>query len=120
MKKFRSHGLCVAVEGTTSDKRTIKRAGLEQAAKNFNPATYGTRIWLEHFRSLLPDSPFKAYCDVLAVKTDEIDINGLKKLALFAHVGPTPELIAKTKQKSTVQSKLTTALPARRGLHCQR
>ena len=112
-EKFRSHWFCVAVEGATTDKRTIKRAWLEQAAKNFNPATYGARIWLEHFRSLLPDSPFKAYGDVLAVKADEIDINGQKKLALFAQVEPTPELIAlnKAKQKSTAQSKLTTALP---------
>ena len=106
MKKFRSHWFCVAVEGATSDKRTIKRAWLEQAAKNFNPATYGARIWLEHFRSLLPDSPFKAYGDVLAVKTDEIDINGQKKLALFAQVEPTPELIALNKAKQKIYSSI--------------
>lgn len=106
MKKFRSHWFCVAVEGATTDKRTIKRAWLEQAAKNFNPATYGARIWLEHFRSLLPDSPFKAYGDVLAVKTDEIDINGQKKLALFAQVEPTPELIALNKAKQKIYSSI--------------
>lgn len=106
MKKFRSNWFCVAVEGATSDKRTIKRAWLEQAAKNFNPATYGARIWLEHFRSLLPDSPFKAYGDVLAVKTDEIDINGHKKLALFAQVEPTPELIALNKAKQKIYSSI--------------
>lgn len=106
MKKFRSHWFCVAVEGATTDKRTIKRTWLEQAAKNFNPATYGARIWLEHFRSLLPDSPFKAYGDVLAVKTDEIDINGQKKLALFAQVEPTPELIALNKAKQKIYSSI--------------
>ena len=106
MKKFRSHWFCVAVEGATTDKRNIKRAWLEQAAKNFNPATYGARIWLEHFRSLLPDSPFKAYGDVLAVKTDEIDINGQKKLALFAQVEPTPELIALNKAKQKIYSSI--------------
>ena len=106
MKKFRSHWFCVAVEGATTDKRTIKRAWLEQAAKNFNPATYGARIWLEHFRSLLPDSPFKAYGDVLAVKTDEIDINGQKKLALFAQVEPTPELIALNKARQKIYSSI--------------
>jgi Phage capsid scaffolding protein (GPO) serine peptidase. len=106
MKKFRSHWFCVAVEGATTDKRTIKRAWLEQAAKNFNPATYGARIWLEHFRSLLPDSPFKAYGDVLAVKADEIDINGQKKLALFAQVEPTPELIALNKAKQKIYSSI--------------
>ena len=106
MKKFRSHWFCVAVEGATTDKRTIKRAWLEQAAKNFNPATYGARIWLEHFRSLLPDSPFKAYGDVLAVKTEEVEINGQKKLALFAQVEPTPELIALNKAKQKIYSSI--------------
>ncbi len=106
MKKFRSNWFRVAVEGATSDKRTIKRSWLEQAAKNFNPATYGARIWLEHFRSLLPDSPFKAYGDVLAVKTEEVEINGQKKLALFAQVEPTPELIAMNKAKQKIYTSI--------------
>jgi hypothetical protein len=106
MKKFRSNWFCVAVEGATSDKRTIKRSWLEQAAKNFNPATYGARIWLEHFRSLLPDSPFKAYGDVLAVKTDEVDVNGQKKLALFVQVEPTPELIALNKARQKIYTSI--------------
>jgi hypothetical protein len=106
MKKFRSNWFCVAVEGATSDKRTIKRSWLEQAAKNFNPATYGARIWLEHFRSLLPDSPFKAYGDVLAVKTDEVDVNGQKKLALFAQVEPTVELIALNKARQKIYTSI--------------
>ncbi len=106
MKKFRSNWFRVAVEGATSDKRTIKRDWLEQAAKNFNPSTYGARIWLEHFRSLLPDSPFKAYGDVLAVKTEEIDINGQTKLALFAQVEPTAELIAMNKAKQKIYTSI--------------
>ena len=106
MKKFRSNWFRVAVEGATSDKRTIKRSWLEQAAKNFNPSTYGARIWLEHFRSLLPDSPFKAYGDVLAVKTEEVEINGAKKLALFAQVEPTPDLIAMNKAKQKIYTSI--------------
>lgn len=106
MKKFRSNWFRVAVEGATTDKRTIKRSWLEQSAKNFNPATYGARIWLEHFRSLLPDSPFKAYGDVLAVKTEEVEINGQKKLALFAQVEPTPDLIAMNKAKQKVYTSI--------------
>lgn len=101
-KKFRSNWFRVAVEGATSDKRTIKRSWLEQAAKNFDPKTYGARIWLEHLRSLLPDSPFKAYGDVLAVKAEEVEIAGQKKLALFAQVEPTPELIAMNKAKQKI------------------
>ncbi|SDT99354.1 GPO family capsid scaffolding protein [Pseudomonas yamanorum] len=106
MKKFRSNWFRVAVESATSDKRTIKRSWLEQASKNFNPATYGARIWLEHFRSLLYDSPFKAYGDVLAVNTEEVEINGQKKLAMFAKVEPTPELIAMNKAKQKVYTSI--------------
>lgn len=106
MKKYRSNWFRVAIEGATSDKRTIKRSWLEQAAKNFNPSTYGARIWLEHFRSLLPDSPFKAYGDVLAVKAEEVDVNGQKKLALFAKVEPTSDLIAMNKAKQKVYTSI--------------
>lgn len=106
MNKYRSNWFRVAVEGATSDKRTIKRAWLEQAAKNFNPATYGARVWMEHFRSLLPDSPFKAYGDVTAVKTEEIKINGQTKLALFAQIEPTPELVAMNKAKQKIYTSI--------------
>ena len=106
MKKFRSNWFRVAVEGATSDKRIIKRTWLEQAAKNFNPSTYGARIWLEHYRSVMPDSPFKAYGDVLAVKTEEVDVNGQKKLALFAQVEPTSDLIAMNKAKQKIYTSI--------------
>lgn len=106
MKKFRSKWLRVAVEGATTDKREIKRSWLEQAAKNFNQATYGARIWLEHYRSLLPDSPFKAYGDVVALKTEEIEIAGQKKLALFAQLEPSNELIALNKAKQKIYTSI--------------
>jgi hypothetical protein len=106
MKKFRSNWFRVAVEGATSDKRTIKRSWLEQAAKNFNPNTYGARVWLEHFRSLLPDGPFKAYGDVTAVKAEEVDINGQTKLALFAQIEPTADLIALNKAKQKIYTSI--------------
>ena len=102
MKKFRSQWFRVAVEGATTDKRTIKREWLEQAAKNFNPSTYGARVWLEHFRSLLPDGPFKAYGDVLAVKTEEVTVHNQTKLALFAQIQPTDELVALNKAKQKI------------------
>lgn len=105
-KKFRSNWFRVAVEGATSDKRTIKRSWLEQAAKNFDPKTYGARIWLEHFRSLLPDSPFRAYGDVLAVKAEEAEVDGQKKLALFVQVEPTPDLVAMNKAKQKIYTSI--------------
>lgn len=91
-KKFR-----VAVEGATTDGRIIERPWLEQMAKNFDPAKYGARIWLEHMRGMFPDSAFRAYGDVTALSTEEIQIDGQKRLALFAEIKPLPELVAMTK-----------------------
>ena len=105
-QKFRSNWFRVAVEGATSDKRKIERTWLEQAAKNFSQNTYGPRVWLEHFRSLLPDSPFKAYGDITAVKTEEVEIAGQKKLALFAQIEPTPELVAMNKAKQKIYTSI--------------
>lgn len=106
MKKFRSKWFRVAVEGATTDKRKIERSWLEQAAKNFNQNTYGARVWLEHFRSILPDSPFKAYGDIAAVKTEEVEIAGVKKLALFAQIDPTDDLIAMNKARQKIYTSI--------------
>ncbi|MNJ46160.1 Phage capsid scaffolding protein (GPO) serine peptidase [compost metagenome] len=69
------------------------------AAETYNPNTYGARVWLEHYRSIVPDSPFKAYGDVVALKTEEIEIAGKQKLALFAQIDPTPDLISLNKAR---------------------
>lgn len=92
-KKFRSKQFRVAVEGATTDGRTIERSWIEQMAANYDPKVYGARIWMEHFRSTLADSPFRAYGDVLALSTGEVEINGEKKLALFAQIEPTDDLV---------------------------
>lgn len=89
----------VAREGDTTDGRKIERSWIQQAAKNFNPEKYGARIWVEHMRSLLPDSPFRAYGDVIAVKAEEVQFDDGKKLCLFAQIDPTPDLIAMNKAK---------------------
>ncbi|WP_040259611.1 GPO family capsid scaffolding protein, partial [Xanthomonas citri] len=46
-------------------------------------------------------SPFRAYGDVTAVKAEEVEIDGAKRLALFAQIEPTADLITinKSKQK---------------------
>lgn len=91
MNKF----FIVGVEGATIDGRIIKKNWLEQAAKNYDPEVYTARIWLEHFRGILPDGIFRACGDVLSLKTEKIK-NGLLtgKTALLASLKPTPELIA--------------------------
>ncbi len=93
IKKFRSKFFRVAVEGDTTDGRVIDGKLLREMADSYNPVTYGARIWMEHFRSLLPDSPFRAYGDVTALKVDDVTINGEKKLGLFAQIEPTDDLV---------------------------
>ncbi|MDR0182396.1 GPO family capsid scaffolding protein [Lysobacter arvi] len=95
----RSKFFRVAVEGATTDGRKIERKWIEQCARNYNPLTYGARVWLEHIRGTLPDSPFRAYGDVVALKAEEVEINGAKKLALFAQIEPTNDLVALNKSK---------------------
>lgn len=101
-KKFRSKWFRVAVEGATTDGRQIERSWIEEMASTYDRAKYGARIWMEHYRSALPDSPFRAYGDVLAVKAEEVEIDGQKRLALFAQIEPTDDLVNmvnKLKQK---------------------
>ncbi|MDF0732311.1 GPO family capsid scaffolding protein [Pseudomonas entomophila] len=105
-KKQRSKFFRVAVEGATTDGRTIERQWLVDAAETYNTNTYGARVWLEHYRSVLPDSPFKAYGDVVALKTEEIEIAGKKKLALFAQIDPTDELIAFNKARQKIYTSI--------------
>ncbi len=53
--------------------------------------------------ALLPDSPFKAYGDVLAVKVED---NADGKAELFAQLDPTPELIAFNKARQKVYTSI--------------
>jgi len=92
-KKYRSKRFRVAVEGATSDGRTIERQHIEEMAAGYNTDVYTARIWVEHMRSLLPESPFRAYGTVVSVDAAEVDIGGEKKLALFAQVEPTDDLV---------------------------
>lgn len=96
----------VAVEGATSDGRVIDRQMLEQIAASYDPNVYGARINIEHIRGYSPNSDFKAYGDVLAVKTEQVDIGGVKKLALFAQISPTDELVALTKARQKIYSSM--------------
>ncbi len=93
----------VAVEGATTDGRVIERSWIQDMAESYSPETYGARINLEHIRGVLPDSPFKAYGDVTALKAEEITDGALKgKLALFAQIVPTPALVAMNKARQKI------------------
>jgi len=101
-KKFRSKFFRVAVEGATTDGRQIERQWLIDAAETYSANTYAARVWLEHYRSTLPDSPFRAYGDVVALKTEDVEIAGVKKLALLAQIDPTSDLIAMNKARQKI------------------
>ena len=101
MKKFR-----IATEGATTDGRKITADMLRQMAKSYDPKKYGARINLEHLRGILPDGPFKAYGDVVALSVQEVEMDGGKRLALFAELDPTPELVELSKKRQKVYSSM--------------
>ncbi|MFB2831781.1 GPO family capsid scaffolding protein [Aeromonas jandaei] len=96
----------VAVEGGTTDGRNITREWLEQMAKRYNQSTYGARVNMEHIRGIDPEGLFKMYGDITAAKTEEVEIEGEKRLALFVQIDPTPELIALNKKRQKVYTSI--------------
>lgn len=86
----------VATEGATTDGRTITRAWIEQMARNYDPKKFGARINMEHLRGIMPDGPFKAYGDVIALKAEPADDGAL---CLLAQLDPTDELVEMTTRK---------------------
>lgn len=93
----------VATEGATTDGRKISREWIEQMARNYNPAKYGARIWMEHIRGIYADSDFRAYGDVTALKAEE---NAEGKLELFAEIDPTDDLIQMTKARQKIYTSI--------------
>lgn len=96
----------VAVEGATTDGREIQRNWIEEMAEQYDPNIYGARVNCEHIKSVMPDSVFGAYGDVLAVKAKEIEIAGKTKLALYAKIKPTQELIELNKRSQKIYTSL--------------
>lgn len=93
----------VATEGATTDGREITRTDIEQMAKSYSPTTYGARVWLEHYRGLIPSGPFDALGDVTSVEAREVEGG---KLALFAQIEPLPKLIEMNKAKQKLYSSI--------------
>lgn len=101
----------VAVEGeTASDGRVIEGQWLKDIAETFNPKTYGARVNMEHIKGWSPNGDFKAYGDVVAVRvqTDEIEIAGKteKRLALYAQIDPTADLVAFNRERQKIYTSI--------------
>lgn len=92
----------VGVSGDTTDGRKIERSWIQQMATKYSPQTYAARINLEHIRGILPDGPFKSYGDVIALKTEEVTVDGRKELALLAQLDATADLVAMNKSRQKV------------------
>lgn len=105
-KKYRSKWFRVAVQGATTDGRQIERSWIEDIAATYNRNTYGARLNCEHIKGLAPESVFGSYGDVLAVKAEEVDIAGEKKLALFAQIEPTESLITLNKKGQKIYTSM--------------
>ncbi len=105
-KKYRSKWTRVAVEGATTDGRKIERSWIEEMAAQYSLDTYGARLNCEHYRSMWPGGEFGAYGDVLALKAEEVEIGGEKKLALFAQIEPTESLLALTPQGQKIYTSI--------------
>ena len=102
----------VAVEGATTDGRTIPREWIEQMAKNYDPQKYGARVNMEHIRGFAPapDSPFGAYGDVLTLEArEESDEPHQGKLGLYAQIDPTASLVDLTKARQKIYTSIEVA-----------
>lgn len=100
----------IALEGATTDGRTIERQWLTDAAATYNRETYAARVNMEHIRGITADKPFKSYGDVLSLKTEEVEIQLAgkteKRLALFAELDVTDELIAINRDKQKLYTSI--------------
>ena len=103
MAELRSKFIRICREGATTDGRTITREQIDEMASNYNPETYGARIWLEHFRSLLPDGLFPALGDVTALRAED-DRDGRR--VLLAQLSPTTALLEMNKKKQKVYTSI--------------
>lgn len=92
--KQKSKFFRVAKAGATTDGRAILKEWIEQMARNYDPAKYTARISIEHIKGLHPNSDFRNFGDVLALKTEEKDGD----LYLLAQIQPTAELIEYTQK----------------------
>ncbi|WP_163467610.1 GPO family capsid scaffolding protein [Klebsiella michiganensis] len=108
MAKKVSKWFRIGVEGDTCDGRVISATDIQEMAETFDPRVYGCRINLEHLKGILPEGPFSRYGDVVALKSDRIDDDSVLKgkLALFAKITPTDDLIAMNKKLQKVYTSM--------------
>lgn len=108
-KSQKSKFFRVATEGATTDGRAIQREHLLQMAKNYDPAKYGARIFIEHIRGMNPEWGFRCMGDVVALRTGEINLDGKTLTTLEAQIEPTDEFVALTRAGQKIYSSIEIA-----------
>ncbi|MDF1687327.1 MAG: GPO family capsid scaffolding protein, partial [Parvibaculaceae bacterium] len=99
MSKLISKFVTIARAGKTIDGREISADQIDQMAADYNPKTYGARIWNEHIRGVLPEGDFSALGDVLSLKAEN-DKDGNRLLK--AQLAPTDKLMKINKDRQKV------------------
>jgi hypothetical protein len=105
-KKTMKKWFRVAVAGDTTDGREIQASWLTDIVETYNTEKYGARINCEHIKGYSPESGFGAFGDITAVKIENFEVDGENKIALYAEVDPTDELVALNKKRQKVYSSI--------------
>ena len=105
-KKTNKKWFRVAVAGDTTDGREIQASWLTDIVATYSPEKYGARINCEHIKGYSPESGFGAYGDITGVKIENFEVDGENKIALYAEVDPTEQLIALNKKRQKVYSSI--------------
>lgn len=103
---MKSNWFRVAVEGATTDGRVIQRNWIDEMVETYNTAKYGARIFIEHIRGLNPEWGFRAQGDVLGLRKEEVEIDGEKRLALYAQIQPTAEMVGLIRSGQKIYSSI--------------
>ena len=98
MPQNKSKMFRVAVAGPTADGREIKEQWLRDIANTYSTQTYTASIFPEHIRGFFPGSMFSSQGIVESVELGDADINGEKRVALYASIKPNPSLVEITRR----------------------
>lgn len=96
----------VGVEGQTADGRKIERRHIAEVAETYNREKYGARMFVEHIRGVNPEWGFRAMGDVHALRTETVKIDGEDRLALYAEIEPTAQMIGWAKEKQKIYTSM--------------
>lgn len=96
----------VGVEGQTADGRKIERRHIVEVAETYNRGKYGARMFVEHIRGINPDWGFKAMGDVHALRTETVKIDGEDRIALYAELEPTEQMVSWSRDRQKIYTSM--------------